>query len=318
MAHIISIFIFFFVLFVCSGGYFLYKDRQATQKERLMRRVSTKRSLKETRRIDLRRRRERSRTERMFSFLIDTPRLGDILAQSGVHLSLDSFLFLVSGTAALFALLAMIFFRSFLPFVAMLTAGFMIPILFLIYKKRKRDAAVVEQFPDVLDFMVRALRSGQSLDNALYNVSLNFSDPLGGEIRIVYEEIALGLAFAEALKNFEHRFPSLPEVRFLCTAFLIQKETGGNLTEILEGLSRTIRHRFKLVRQVKATSAEGRLSILFLGILPFAFGGLVYLLNPDYISRLFVDPVGQRLLFSALLLDLSGFLIMRIMTKIDV
>jgi tight adherence protein B len=318
MEQTIPIFVFFFVLLVCLGVYFLYKDRQAVKKELLIKRASTKRSIKEIRRIDLRRRRERSRTERIFSFLIDIPQLGDLLSQSGINLSLDIFLFIATGVAALFAFIAIIAFRSFLPFLAMLSAGFAVPILFLMHKKKKRDAAVVEQLPDVLDFMVRALRSGQSLDNAFYGVSANFPDPIGGEIRIVYEEISLGLAFTEALKNFESRFSRLPEIRFLCTSFVIQKETGGNLTEILDGLSSTIRQRFKLIRQVKATSAEGRLSVLFLGILPFAFGFAVYVLNPAYITKLFVDPAGHKLLFLALVLDVAGFMVMRIMTKVDV
>ncbi len=318
MAQTISIFVFFFVLLVCLGGYFLHKDRQAIKKELLIKRASTKKTFRETRGIDLRRRREKSRTERIFSYFIDIPRLEDLLSQSGVNLSLDRFLLISTGSAALFAVIAIIVFRSFLPFIIMPGAGFIIPFLFLVHKKRKRDAAVVEQLPDVLDFMVRALRSGQSLDNAFYGVSVNFPDPIAGEIRIVYEEISMGLAFTDALKNFESRFPKLADVRFLCTSFVIQRETGGNLTEILDGLSRTIRQRFKLIRQVRAATAEGRLSTLFLGILPFAFGAAVYLLNPVYITKLFVEPAGQRLLFLALAFDVMGFIVMRIMTRVDV
>ena len=318
MAQIIFIFVFFFVLLVCFGVYFLYKDRRTIKKELLIKRASTKKTLRETRGIDLRQRREKSPTERMFSFLIDLSQLEDFLLQSGVNLSLDRFLLISTGSAALFAFISIIVFRSFLPFIIMPGAGFIIPLLFLVHKKRKRDAAVVEQLPDVLDFMVRALRSGQSLDNAFYGVSVNFSDPIGGEIRIVYEEISMGIAFTEALKNFESRFPKLADVRFLCTSFVIQKETGGNLTEILDGLSRTIRQRFKLIRQVRAATAEGRLSTLFLGILPFAFGAAVYLLSPAYITKLFVDPAGQKFLFLALTLDVMGFIVMRIMTRVDV
>lgn len=318
MVQTIPVLVFFFVLLVCLGGYFFYQDRRTLKKERLLKRAATRRSLKETRRHDLRRRREKSRTERLLSRLIDVPVLSDLLEQSGLGISLDRFLYTTSGLAAGFALAAILLFRSVLFFFPMVAAGFAIPILVLVYKKKKRDAAVVAQFPDMLDFMVRALRSGQSLDRALYGVSANFPDPIGGEIKIVYEEIAMGLAFAEALKNFESRFPKLPEVRFLCTSFIIQKETGGNLTEILDGLSRTIRQRFRLDRQIKATTAEGRLSIFFLGLAPFAFGSAVYWLKPDYISILFHDPVGQRLLFLALTLNILGFAVMRLLSRVEV
>ena len=318
MAQMISIFVFFFALLICLGVYFLYEDRQTTKKELLIKRASTKRSLKETREIYLRRRRKKSRTERIFSYFIDIPQLEDFLSQSSVNLSLDRFLLISTGSAVLFAFMAIIVFRSLLLFIVMSGAGFIIPLLFLVHKKRKRDAAVVEQLPDVHDCMVRALRSGQSLDKALYGVSVNFPDPIGREIRIVYEEISMGLPFTDALKNFENRFPKLADIKFLCTSFVIQRETGGNLAEILDGLSRTIRQRFKLIRQVRAATAEGRLSTLFLGILPFAFGAAVYLLNPAYITKLFVDPAGQKLLFLALTLDVMGFIVMRIMTRVDV
>ncbi len=318
MAGTISIFVFFFVLLACLGGYFLYQDQRAIRRDLLISRAASKRSVKETRRIDLRRRRERTRAERLFSSLIDIPRLGDLLSQSGLPLSMDAFLFTATATAALFGLIAVVFFRSFFPFIAMIAAGFSVPLLFLIHRKKKRDAAMTAQLPDMLDFMVRALRAGQSLDNALYGISAHFSDPIGGEIKIVYEEISMGLSFSEALNNFERRFPAIPEVTFLCTALAVQKETGGNLTEILEGLSHTLRDRFKLLRTVKATSAEGRLSILFLGMLPLAFAGLMYLVNPEYIRLLFVDPVGRILLFLAFALDVVGFVVMRIMTRINV
>lgn len=318
MAQLISIFVFFFLSLGFIGLYFFYKDRQAVKKEMLIERVSTKRSLKETRRIDLRRRRERSRAESFFSELIDIPRLGELLARSGTNLSVDRFLFIASASSALFALMAIILFRSFLPLVLMMGAGFFVPVLFLAYKKKKRDSALIEQLPGAIDFMVRALRAGQSLDRAFHGVGANFSDPIGGEIRIIYEEIAMGLPFTEALENFENRFPTLADVKFLCTSFIIQRETGGNLTEILDGLSRTIRQRFTLARQVKALSAEARLSSLIIGLLPVGFALLTYLFNPVYISFFFTDPTGQKLLFLALALEAAGFTIMRIMGRVDV
>ena len=318
MIETISIFVFFFVLLVCLGAYFLSEDHRNTKRELLIRRASPRADNKDARTIELRRAREKSPAERIFSFLIDIPRLAELLAQSGLKISIERFLFAATGVAVLFSAVGILIFESFLPSVVMAGTGFALPFLFLIHKKRKRDAAVVTQLPDVLDFMVRALKSGQSLDNALRGVSVNMSDPIGGEIGTLYEEISMGLAFTEALQSFENRFPGLADIKFLCTSLLIQRETGGNLTEILEGLSRTIRQRFTLIRQVNAITAEGRLSTIFLGITPLGFGVAVYLLNPDYIRALFADPAGQKLLFLALTLEAIGFVVMRLLTKLDI
>lgn len=317
MVQTIPVLVFFFVFLACLGIYFFYQDRQAMKKEILVKRASTAQSIKETRRIDLRRRREMSRTERLFSKLVDISLVSDLLAQSGLGISLDRFLYLSTGSAAGFALVSIVFIQSFIISCILIAAGFTLPVGFLYYKKIKRDRLIVEQFPEVIDFMVRALRSGQSLDRAFYGVSRNFADPMGGEIKIIYEEIAMGLAFSEALKNFEQRFPRIPEVRFLSSSFIIQKETGGNLTEILEGLSTTIRQRFKLERQIRASTAESRLSIVFIGLAPLGFGCASYWMRPEYISILFIEPVGRRLIFLAIMMNILGFLAMRILSRVE-
>lgn len=317
MIQVVPVLVFIFVFLVCMGIHFFYQDHQTLKKEKLIRRAATTCSLKETRRLDLRRRREKGRFEGLVSGLIDVPLVSDLLSRSGLALSLDRFLFLVSVSAAVFALAAILLTRSLYGFIPMVCIGFALPFVVLVVKKKKREAALVDQLPNTLDFIVRALRSGQSLDKALFGVSAHFDDPIGGEMKIVYEEISMGLAFSDALKNFENRFPKLPEVHFLCTSFVIQKETGGNLTEILDALSRTMRERFKLHRQIRSTTAEGRLSMLFLGLAPICFGVAVYISKPDYISILFHDPAGRRLLFVALGLNLLGFVVMRFLTRVD-
>ena len=304
---------------IAMGAYFLYKDRQTARKELFRDRVATKKkSLKETRGIDIRRLRERSRAEDIFSVLLNIPRVEALISQSGTNISIDRFLFLSTLCGAVSSLVAIFVFNSFFAFVLVMGAGFFIPVFYLMQKKEKRSAALVRQLPDTLDFMVRSLRAGQSLDRAFHGVSVNFLDPAGGEIRIIYEEISMGLPFAEALENFEKRFPKLADVKFLCASLIIQRETGGNLTEILSSLSNTIRERFRLQRQVKAFTAEGRLTSLIIGILPVVFGAVSYLLNPGYISQLFVDPVGKKLLFLAMVLEILGFAVMRFLSKVRV
>jgi len=319
MEQLIPVFVFFFVFLIALGAYFLYKDRRTARNELFRERVTTrKKNCEETRSIDLRRLKERSRTEDIFSVLLNIPWVEALISRSGVNISVDRFLFLSTLCGAVSSLVAIFVFSSFFAFVLVMGAGFFVPVFYLIQKKEKRAGALVKQLPDVLEFMVRSLRAGQSLDRAFHGVSVNFSDPAGGEIRIVYEEISMGLPFAEALENFENRFPKIADVKFLCASLIIQRETGGNLTEILSGLSNTIRERFRLQRQIKAFTAEGRLTSLIIGILPVVFGAVSYLLNPGYVSQLFVDPAGKKLLFLAIILEVLGFAMMRFLIRVKV
>jgi tight adherence protein B len=192
------------------------------------------------------------------------------------------------------------------------------PFVYLVRRRKKREEALVQQVPDALDMIVRALRVGQSVDGALKEVGRVFAPPIGIEIRTIYEEMAMGLPFEKALDNFERRFPHVTDVKILCTAFTIQRETGGNLTRILQGLSTTIRERFTLKRQVRTLTAEGRTSAKILGILPLVFGGIVWILNSDYIRQLFVHPAGRKMLLYAAVSAILGFIFMRLMTKIEV
>ncbi|MDY6852028.1 MAG: type II secretion system F family protein [Thermodesulfobacteriota bacterium] len=143
-----------------------------------------------------------------------------------------------------------------------------------------------------------------------------------GKIYGVFKGTGIVSRFTEhietALRNFEARFPNVADVKILCAAFIVQRETGGNLTMILEGLARAVRERFQLKRQVKALTAEGRITSLVLGVLPMAFAGITWILNPDYITILFSDPLGRRLLALAIALEIAGFTIMRLVSKIEV
>ncbi len=318
MAYVIPFLVFVCVWLLCMGGYYIYLDQKAVKKQAMLRRAATAPSLKQIRRLELKRQRKIGMLERLISHVMDVSTLGDMLAQSGLALSLDAFLLISSGLGAGFSLAGFLMTRSFLMFVIMAVAGFALPVLVVAHKKRKRNQLMVSQLPNTMDFIVRALKSGQSLDRALYGVSTNMAPPISTEIRLVYDELSMGLAFAQALRNFEKRFPKIPEIKFLCTSFIIQKETGGNLTQILESLSHTLRSRFKLGRQIRAITAEGRLSMFLLGLAPFGFSGAIYLVNPGYMSILLHDPKGQHLLITALVLNVTGFLVMRLLTKVDV
>ena len=249
---------------------------------------------------------------------VDLSALQALLAAAGVGVSLERFLIMTLGIGLLCMIPAALLLRS-LPLMAIfLTLGMALPFVYLLQRRQKREQALVQQLPDALEMIARALKVGQSVDGALKEVGRGLGAPIGVEIRNIYEEIAMGLAFEQALHNFERRFPGVPDLKILVAAFTIQRETGGNLSRILRSLADTIRERFTLKRQVRTLTAEGRASARILAILPLAFGGIIYLINADYLQPLFAHPTGQKLLIYAIFSVVLGFVIMRFMTKIEV
>ncbi len=253
----------------------------------------------------------------VFGQHVDLSRLQVFLASADMALTPERFIVISLGLAILGFLLA--FFLSGRALVAtplmLLTAS--IPAFYMLHRRKIRDEALVEQLPEALDMIVRALRVGQSVDNALKEVTRTCADPLGREIRIIHEEIALGIPFVQAIQNFEVRFARLADVKLMTTAFVIQRETGGNLTRVLSNLADLIRERYKLKRQVQALTAEGRSSSLVLGVLPIFVIGFFWMIRPDYIAVLFSHPIGRKLLIIAVLFEVLGFLLMRLMTRIE-
>jgi len=128
----------------------------------------------------------------------------------------------------------------------------------------------------------------------------------------------MGLPFETAIRNFEEKFPRLSDVKILCTAFIVQRETGGNLTGILQGLSKALRDRLKLRMEVRAMTAEGRTTALVIGLIPFVFGFITWLLSPSYINMLFHTSAGRKILLLALSLDVLGLYFMKKLVKVEV
>ena len=189
---------------------------------------------------------------------------------------------------------------------------------FLVRRARARRLHRIEyQLPDAADFIARALRAGHSFTNVLQIVGNELSEPLSGEFRIAREEINYGVPMSEALHNMAARIP-LTDLRYLIIAVLIQRETGGNLAEILGNISQIIRGRLKLAAQVRVLSAEGRMSAWILGLLPFTVAGVMVVLNPEYIKILWTDPSGIRLLWYALAMIVVGVFWLRKVIRIRI
>jgi tight adherence protein B len=224
-------------------------------------------------------------------------------------------------TSAVLALLGYVFANAIhlgfpLPLAAAIVMGAG-PMTYIVLKRRKRLRMFEENFPEALDLLNRAVRAGHAFTTGLGMIASESAEPLGGEFRATFEEQNFGLPLRDALENLAKRVP-LIDVRFFVTALLIQKETGGNLSEILENLAHVIRDRFRIYRDARAKSAHGRLTAIILIVLPLLMVLALGNVNPNYMRILYSDPLGLRILWGAAIWQIVGaFLLWRIV-KIEV
>jgi len=173
-----------------------------------------------------------------------------------------------------------------------------------------------EQLPEALDLLGRALRSGHALTSGVEMIAEEMADPLGGEFQAVVDEITMGLTLKEALENLCTRVPN-PDLRFFTIAILVQKETGGNIAEILDNISRLIRERVKFKRHVSTLTAEGKVSAVILVLLPVVMFIIIYFLNYNYISLLWTDTEGQKLMAGGIVMLILGVMMIRRIIRIE-
>jgi tight adherence protein B len=198
-------------------------------------------------------------------------------------------------------------------------AGFLalIPVVWLLWRRRRRLRAFGVQLPEALDMLGRALRSGQSLSSGMNMVSAEIGAPLGKEFGRVFEEQNLGVSIEDSLKSLADRVPNL-DLKFFATAVILQRQTGGDLAEILDKISHLIRERFEIWGQIQSLTGEGRLSGVVLLALPVLIFVVMYRLNHDYVMVLFTDPMGKKLLVGAVILQILGALVIRKIVDIKV
>lgn len=192
-----------------------------------------------------------------------------------------------------------------------------LPFLYLLSKRHRRLQQFEQQLPDALDMMVRSMRAGFALTGAIQGVAEQMPDPVGYEFGRLFEEMQLGLDLVEALSGLRRRVPT-EDTAFFCTAMTIQRNAGGNLTEVLDRLSETVRERFKLLRHARVLSAQHRWSAIFVGLSPVAFAVIIGLMNPGYFDALRGSPLAPYLLTSGLILEAIGFLLIWRIAKIKV
>ena len=195
--------------------------------------------------------------------------------------------------------------------------GAFLPYSYASYKRTKRFQKFEEIFPEAIDTLARAVRAGHAFTTALELIANEIAEPVASEFRKLFEEQKFGLPVRDALVNLTERVP-LVDVKFFVTAVMLQRETGGNLAEILDNLSYVIRERFKIMRQVRVHTAQGRMTMMLLMGLPPVIIVTMQAMNPSFIRPLFQDPIGHALIVVGITLQTIGYFVIRKVIQIQV
>ncbi|MGA8439001.1 MAG: type II secretion system F family protein [Candidatus Sulfotelmatobacter sp.] len=241
----------------------------------------------------------------------------DALTQAGMKFRAGNFLMLCLLCGALAGLAAVLYTKNPAIAWAALVIGSVLPYSVVSYRRQKRFEKFEELFPEAIDTLARAVRAGHAFTTALEMISNEVTEPLSGEFRKLYEEQKFGMPMRDALMNLTERVP-LVDVKFFVTAVMLQRETGGNLAEILDNLSYVIRERFKIQRQVRVHTAQGRLTMALLMAMPPTVVAILLVFSPDFVKPLFYDPIGHALLVVSIALQTVGYFVIRKIIKIQV
>ena len=244
-------------------------------------------------------------------------RLRRLLQQANMKVRAGNFLLICVFSACLFGMLLLVISRVTMFAWVGAAGGLMLPFVFASYKRQKRFQQFEELFPEAIDTLARAVRAGHAFTTALELIASEMAEPVSGEFRKLFEEQKFGLPVRDALLNLAERVP-IVDVKFFVTAVMLQRETGGNLAEILDNLSYVIRERFKIQRQVRVYTAQGRLTMLLLMALPPIIVVIMEVMNPEFIKPLFSDPIGHLLIVIGVILQTIGFFLIRKIIKIQV
>jgi tight adherence protein B len=200
----------------------------------------------------------------------------------------------------------------------LLPLGAFVPVMFVMWKRTRRSRKLSEQLPDALDMMGRSLRAGHALSSSFKMVASELPAPISLEFARAFEEQNLGLPFEKAIAQMVKRSPSNRDLKIFAVSVIVQKETGGNLVEIIEKIADTIRQRYRFFGKLDTLTAEGRMSSYILGALPILTGLFIGFTNPPYIMLLFTTPMGNKIFGFAVVIWLFGFLWMRRMSKVTI
>ncbi len=330
----IVILVFFAVLFAFFGVWLLMGQRAASRTRvevrlkgvRQIKRYELGDALAETRERENRKRERRNKALRQKAYS-DIPVLdkalkkttwaevvSGMLLQAQMPMTVTTFGMVCGLLAAMGVAVSVLWRRELDVLLALVFAVLLggIPIFYVHMKVRIRLKRFAGQLPDALDLLSSSVKGGQSLNAAIQNVANEMPDPMADEFKILADELTFGVGFDDALRHLSARV-NTPDVRFFASALMIQKETGGSLAEVLDGLQKTVRERFRILGQVKTLTAQGKLSGLIVGLLPVALCAFIYFANPDYMRDLFVTDIGKKMLIGGgSLLMLGVYIIFKI------
>jgi tight adherence protein B len=320
---IISFLVFLFGLFLVLGAYLFATHGSATKRARLQKRLADAlihSAQTEDVEVVLARSELMSEVPWLNRSLVRVQialRLKKMLDQADLHITPSRLLMFSMMAGMLAALAASVITVSIL---IMLGAGVLaaaIPFVHVWWTRKKRFDAFLEHLPDALDLMSRALSAGHAFAESLHMVSSEMPEPIATEFRKTYEEQNLGLSLKLALENLTQRIPLL-DLHMCVTAILIQRETGGNLAEILEKVAYTIRERFRILGDLKTLTTSSRMSAWLLCGLPIFVTVMITVLNPEYMGVLWKDPRGHYLIAAAMFMQITGMLIVRKILNIKI
>ncbi|SDH42602.1 type II secretion system F family protein [Nitrosomonas sp. Nm132] len=314
-------FAFLAVVLLLEGGYLTWRSSQGAGAKRIKKRLQqVSVAWKDAANASLLKQRLLSDSPPLQKLLLKFPRmhsLDQLLLQSGMPLMVTQFLSYSAmtgiGAMAMAALLGW-------PFLIMLlcaAGGALIPYFFVVRAKNERLKTIEQQLPETIDLMSRALKAGHAFPGALQMAATEGVEPSASEFRLVFDEVNFGVPMQHALMNLATRVP-ITDLRYFVIAVLIQRESGGNLAELLDKISGLIRARLTLLGKIRVLSAEGRLSAWILSSLPFAMALLLNTINPDFMSILWTDPAGPIIIAIALGMMVTGIFAMSRIIKIRV
>lgn len=318
--YIFGALIFLSVLLLITGACFSWNASKSPAAGRLARRLRALTTSDDSKAVSITKQRLLSKHSGLQRLLLQVPRidaLDRLLLQSGRRWNVAQFCGIALLAACAGLLLGGAFGLPLLFRLALAGAAAALPLFDIVRAKAGRLARIEQQLPDALDLVGRAMRAGHAFPTALKMIGDEMKEPLAGEFRSIFEEVNYGVAMSDALMNLASRVPST-DLRYFVVAVLIQRETGGNLSELLTSISAIIRDRIKLLGQIRVLSAEGRMSAWILSLLPFGTGLMMQLTSPEMLSLLYTDPGGRKMLAGAGVLMLIGVFVIRKITHIRV
>lgn len=319
---ILSVLVFIAVLLLLEGAYLLWKSYKGPQAKKIQTRLralsASRDNSAQTQLLKQRMLSEVPLIERFLLSIAKAQRLDKFILQAGLDWTVSRLLLSCAALGISAALLMHYGLQqSFLINGLVGAFAAATPLLYTHHKRNQRFGKFERQLPEALDLITRALRSGHAFSSALQMVGDEMTDPIAEEFRTVHDEVNFGVSLQQALTNLSERVP-LTDLRYFIVSVLIQRDSGGNLTEVLGNLSRLIRERLKLMAKVRVLSSEGRLSAWILGIMPFALAGVMNFANPEFMSPLWKDPIGISIVKYMLILMAFGALILKKIIKIRV